>query len=117
MLKESGRTRLLTERCGSLPYVAPEVRLFNDLIACETLIQEYSLTQTNLMPQSLLMLGESALSSLPWLLGVRRTFYRQGGVISHPAAKILLGTNQQSAATSSAVMLQAHSSMTLRGTE
>lgn len=24
--KESGRTRLLTERCGSLPYVAPEVR-------------------------------------------------------------------------------------------
>ena len=25
-LKESGRTRMLTERCGSLPYVAPEVR-------------------------------------------------------------------------------------------
>ena len=24
-LKESGRTRMLTERCGSLPYVAPEV--------------------------------------------------------------------------------------------
>ncbi|ETW75543.1 hypothetical protein HETIRDRAFT_331300, partial [Heterobasidion irregulare TC 32-1] len=25
-LKESGRTRMLTERCGSLPYVAPETR-------------------------------------------------------------------------------------------
>jgi serine/threonine-protein kinase Chk1 len=25
-LKESGKTRSLTERCGSLPYVAPEVR-------------------------------------------------------------------------------------------
>lgn len=25
-LKESGKTRPLTERCGSLPYVAPEVR-------------------------------------------------------------------------------------------
>ena len=24
--KESGKTRMLTERCGSLPYVAPEVR-------------------------------------------------------------------------------------------
>jgi len=24
-LKDSGRTRTLTERCGSLPYVAPEV--------------------------------------------------------------------------------------------
>lgn len=24
-LKESGKTRTLTERCGSLPYVAPEV--------------------------------------------------------------------------------------------
>jgi serine/threonine-protein kinase Chk1 len=26
-LKDSGKTRMLTERCGSLPYVAPEVRL------------------------------------------------------------------------------------------
>jgi serine/threonine-protein kinase Chk1 len=26
-LKESGKTRMLSERCGSLPYVAPEVRL------------------------------------------------------------------------------------------
>lgn len=25
-LKESGKTRTLSERCGSLPYVAPEVR-------------------------------------------------------------------------------------------
>lgn len=25
-LKDSGKTRMLTERCGSLPYVAPEVR-------------------------------------------------------------------------------------------
>jgi len=25
-LKESGKTRALTERCGSLPYVAPEVK-------------------------------------------------------------------------------------------
>ena len=24
-LKESGKTRLLSERCGSLPYIAPEV--------------------------------------------------------------------------------------------
>jgi serine/threonine-protein kinase Chk1 len=24
-LKDSGKTRMLTERCGSLPYVAPEV--------------------------------------------------------------------------------------------
>ena len=24
-LKESGKTRLLNERCGSMPYVAPEV--------------------------------------------------------------------------------------------
>jgi serine/threonine-protein kinase Chk1 len=24
-LKDSGRTRMLTERCGSLPYVAPEL--------------------------------------------------------------------------------------------
>ena len=116
-LKESGRTRLLTERCGSLPYVAPEVRFCDDFVAYETLIQEYSLTQRNLMPQSLLMLGELALSYLPWLLGVRRTFHRQGGVMSHPTAKILLGTSQQNAATSSAVMLQARSSMTHRGTE
>lgn len=27
-LKETGRTRLLSERCGSLPYVAPEVVSF-----------------------------------------------------------------------------------------
>lgn len=26
MLKESGKTRLLTDRVGSLPYMAPEVR-------------------------------------------------------------------------------------------
>lgn len=26
-LKESGKTRTLTERCGSLPYVAPEVSI------------------------------------------------------------------------------------------
>ena len=26
-LKDSGKTRTLSERCGSLPYVAPEVRL------------------------------------------------------------------------------------------
>jgi serine/threonine-protein kinase CHEK1 len=26
-LKESGKTRMLSERCGSLPYVAPEVCL------------------------------------------------------------------------------------------
>ena len=24
-MKESGKTRLLSERCGSLPYIAPEV--------------------------------------------------------------------------------------------
>lgn len=28
-LKETGRTRTLTERCGSLPYVAPEVSSFS----------------------------------------------------------------------------------------
>lgn len=28
-LKETGKTRTLTERCGSLPYVAPEVLLFS----------------------------------------------------------------------------------------
>jgi serine/threonine-protein kinase Chk1 len=39
-LRESGRTRLLTERCGSLPYVAPEVCFYNDLLVYETLIQE-----------------------------------------------------------------------------
>ena len=27
-LKESGKTRLLSERCGSLPYIAPEVSVF-----------------------------------------------------------------------------------------
>jgi serine/threonine-protein kinase CHEK1 len=27
-LKDSGKTRMLSERCGSLPYVAPEVGLF-----------------------------------------------------------------------------------------
>ena len=27
-LKESGKTRLLSERCGSLPYIAPEVSEF-----------------------------------------------------------------------------------------
>ena len=27
-LKDSGKTRMLTERCGSLPYVAPEVFMF-----------------------------------------------------------------------------------------
>jgi serine/threonine-protein kinase Chk1 len=27
-LKDSGKTRALSERCGSLPYVAPEVRFF-----------------------------------------------------------------------------------------
>jgi len=27
-LKESGKTRLLSERCGSLPYIAPEVNVF-----------------------------------------------------------------------------------------
>ena len=26
-LKDSGKTRTLSERCGSLPYVAPEVRI------------------------------------------------------------------------------------------
>jgi serine/threonine-protein kinase Chk1 len=26
-LKESGKTRLLSERCGSLPYIAPEVNV------------------------------------------------------------------------------------------
>lgn len=25
-MKDSGKTRLLSERCGSLPYIAPEVR-------------------------------------------------------------------------------------------
>jgi serine/threonine-protein kinase Chk1 len=27
-LKDSGKTRLLSERCGSLPYIAPEVGVF-----------------------------------------------------------------------------------------
>ena len=31
-LKESGKTRMLTERCGSLPYVAPEVRHVSRII-------------------------------------------------------------------------------------
>lgn len=30
-LKESGKTRLLSERCGSLPYIAPEVSIFRAL--------------------------------------------------------------------------------------
>ena len=29
-VKDSGRTRMLSERCGSMPYLAPEVRLFSD---------------------------------------------------------------------------------------
>ena len=35
-LKESGRTRMLTERCGSLPYVAPEVRFWGNLVIHQT---------------------------------------------------------------------------------
>jgi len=34
-LKESGKTRLLSERCGSLPYIAPEVSEFQAPQTCE----------------------------------------------------------------------------------
>jgi serine/threonine protein kinase len=64
-LKDSGRTRMLTERCGSLPYVAPEVCRNDDLVMCRALINACSSTQTNPMLPSLSMLGGSVLSSLP----------------------------------------------------
>lgn len=35
-LKDSGKTRMLTERCGSLPYVAPEVCRTKDLVMCQS---------------------------------------------------------------------------------
>jgi len=41
-LKESGKTRLLSERCGSLPYIAPEVSGF----------QTSKLVKTQLPPSS-----------------------------------------------------------------
>ena len=63
------------------------------------------------------MFGELVSSSLPWLLEVRRSFRYQGGAISHSTSKIPLGMSQQNAVTSFAVMLQAHSSMTTRGTK
>ena len=31
-LKESGKTRLLSERCGSLPYIAPEASVFQSVL-------------------------------------------------------------------------------------
>src|SRR5260370_20678534 len=69
------------------------------------------------MLQSLSMLGGLVLFCLPWLLGVRETFRCECGAISHQISKTLPGMSQRHAATSSVVMFQAHSSMTLHGTE
>jgi hypothetical protein len=69
------------------------------------------------MLQSLLMPGELVSFSIPWLLGVREIFGCESGAISHPASKIHPGMSQLHVAMSSVVMFQAHSSMTLHGTE
>ena len=63
------------------------------------------------------MLGELVSFSLPWLLGVRETFHCASGVMSHPTSKIHPGMSQLHAATSSADMFRAYSSMTRHGTE
>lgn len=38
-LKESGKTRLLSERCGSLPYIAPEVSVLESFRIRETSVR------------------------------------------------------------------------------
>jgi hypothetical protein len=68
------------------------------------------------MLQNLSTPGESVSSSLPWSSGVRKTFSPQG-TISHSSSKIRPGMSQQRAATSTAVMFQAHSLTTPHGTE
>ena len=35
-VKETGRTRMLSERCGSMPYLAPEVRISRVSAAAST---------------------------------------------------------------------------------
>jgi serine/threonine-protein kinase Chk1 len=42
-LKESGKTRALTERCGSLPYVAPEVILSQTTLSLNWLTKVWQL--------------------------------------------------------------------------
>ena len=61
--KHKGMERRLTERCGSLPYVAPEVNLYND--ASQELRlpnhfqhSSYSLMAISLITQRLLMSGD-----------------------------------------------------------
>ena len=64
-LKDSGKTRMLTERCGSLPYVAPEVCRRDEFVMYPALINACSSTRTSPMLPSLSMPGESVSSSLP----------------------------------------------------
>ena len=64
-LKDSGRTRMLTERCGSLPYVAPEVCRKDYLVTDRALINSRSSTRTSPMLPSLLTHGGSVSSFLP----------------------------------------------------
>ena len=68
-LKESGKTRLLSERCGSLPYIAPEVSLFQAFRIFE---DSTSSSSAEMLPtrQSRSMSGASASSFLPCLLEV-----------------------------------------------
>jgi len=68
-LKESGKTRLLSERCGSLPYIAPEVSEFQAFQARENSVPSSS---PEMLPtrQNRSMSGASVSSFLPCLLEV-----------------------------------------------
>lgn len=75
-LKESGRTRMLSERCGSLPYVAPEVNSLTRYRPSSLLGLMLSFAMTcssmviNRTLQSPLMYGALVLSCLLYSPGV-----------------------------------------------
>ena len=68
-LKESGKTRLLSERCGSLPYIAPEVSVSQSLQPVGSQLPS-SLPEMPPTRRSRLTFGVSASSFLPCLLEV-----------------------------------------------
>jgi serine/threonine protein kinase len=114
-LKESGKTRLLSERCGSLPYIAPEVSTFQSVFIFE-------------VSAVFKLAGNAPYKAEPidvWGIGVI-LFTMLVGSESPPSivgtagpnpSQTRLGTNHPRIASNSVPSLVARSSIRTRGTD
>lgn len=118
-LKETGKTRMLSERCGSLPYVAPEV--FSDQtdlyknISLNLSSSLLSRCRTKLNPS---MFGALVSFSSHFLEEVSETTVSSMLVLPHVIIfQTLHGTNPHTKVQNFVVILPAKSSMKRLGTD